>query len=105
MKALKEGTSKLTVRLLARGYEHIKSADITLTIVDPFVIVPNDPVYESAIEEYQNQISILPTCQFNFKLQYVIKQDDNGMSYEDIEKGSKKYNWTLDTKMFGSINI
>lgn len=52
MKAIKEGTTKLTVRLLAQGYEHIKSADITLTIVDPFVIVPNDPSYESAIEEF-----------------------------------------------------
>ena len=76
MKAIQEGTSKLTVRLLATGYEHIKSAEITLTIVDPFVIVPNDPSYENSIQEYQNQINILPTCQFNFKLQYVIKQDD-----------------------------
>lgn len=104
IKALEAGTAELAVRILAQGYEQIPQASISLTIVDPFVIVAADQYFEG---DGFSWVSILPTSQFNYKLQYVLKQEDNGIEYADVPKGSTAYDWKLadSSKGRGSIDV
>lgn len=69
IKAVEAGKADVTVRILARGYEHINQANMTLTIVDPFVIVATDDFFEGPTPF--SPVSILSTSSFNFKLRYV----------------------------------
>jgi len=71
IKAVDVGRADVAVRILARGYEHINQANMTLTIVDPFVIVAADDFFEGPTPF--SPVSILPTSSFNYKLRYVKK--------------------------------
>ena len=69
--AVEVGKASISVRILARGYEHIKQANMSLIIVDPFVIAVADEYFEGPTPF--SPVSILPTSTFNYKLQYVKK--------------------------------
>lgn len=95
IKAVEVGRANVAVRILARGYEHINQANMTLTIVDPFVIVAADEFFEGPTPF--SPVSILPASSFNYKLRYVKQQEDNGIFYEDIPRSisSTSYAWSL----------
>jgi len=56
VKGLKAGMAEIKVRILEPGYELINSVQVTILVVDPFVIEP------------QRQIFLLPTSSFNYNL-------------------------------------
>jgi hypothetical protein len=63
-----------------------------LTFVDPFIVKPADNSFES--EDEEESISILPVSEFDFKTLFVIKEEDNGIHYEDV-KFPENYNWQI----------
>lgn len=40
LKGLRTGTATLSVRLMEPGYENVEPAFVTLTITEPFVVIP-----------------------------------------------------------------
>jgi hypothetical protein len=59
LKGLRSGTATVSVRLIEPGYESVSAASVTLTVTEPFVIIPS------------NTVHILPTSKFQFKLSKV----------------------------------
>lgn len=78
------------MKIIENGYEHIQLASIKLTFVDPFVVKPADYSLES--EDEETSISILPVSEFDFKTLFVIKEEDNGIHFEDV-KYPENYQW------------
>ena len=56
VKAVKTGYSTVSVRLSEKGYEAVAPASVDLSIIEPFVILPEYP------------IRIITSSQFIFKL-------------------------------------
>lgn len=56
VRAVKTGYSVVSVRLSEKGYEHVAEAQVNLSVIEPFVIIPEYP------------IRILTSSQFLFKL-------------------------------------
>jgi hypothetical protein len=56
LKGIRTGTAILSVKIMEPGYETVGAAFVTLTITEPFVIIPQKTVY------------ILPTSKFQFQL-------------------------------------
>jgi hypothetical protein len=52
LKGLKTGMATLSVRIMEPGYEEVLAAHVTLTITEPFVVIPQKTVY------------LLPTSRF-----------------------------------------
>jgi hypothetical protein len=61
VKGVSPGAAVLKVAVIEPGYEHIVPVEVTILVVDPFVIEPKGPIY------------ILPTSQFDFSLFRLIK--------------------------------
>jgi hypothetical protein len=53
LKGLRTGTAKVSVRLLEPGYETVNPAYVTLTITEPFVVLPSKTVYLLPTSKYQ----------------------------------------------------
>ena len=71
----------LEVRMLEKGYEQLSPAKITLTIVDPFIILAaeaDEDVPERPEEDVYSPAYVLPTSQFSFKLALIRNQDNMG---------------------------
>ena len=67
--------------MLEEGYEKLPAAKITLTIVDPFIILAaeaDEDVAEWVDEGVYAPAYILPTSQFLFKLALIRNQDNMG---------------------------
>lgn len=60
VKGVKEGTAKVSAKLLEPGYESVQPVAIGLSVINPIVLVPPEPVY------------ILPTSQFKFGLNHLL---------------------------------
>jgi hypothetical protein len=45
LKGLRTGVATISVRINEPGYEHIEPSLVTLTITEPFVIIPSNTVY------------------------------------------------------------
>ena len=59
MRSLKAGFATVNVKLQEPGYERVVEVSKRLTVVDPFIILPSEPIY------------ILPTSQFSFSLAHL----------------------------------
>ena len=40
LKGLKTGTAIVSVKIMEPGYENVPAAQVTLTITEPFVVIP-----------------------------------------------------------------
>jgi hypothetical protein len=40
-----KGKARVSVQLVEEGYEDVEKAEIALTVIEPFKIIPNIPVY------------------------------------------------------------
>ena len=54
LKGLRTGAATLSAKLMEPGYEEVLLAFVTLTITEPFVVIPQKTVY------------LLPTSKFQF---------------------------------------
>ena len=64
LKAQENGVTALEVRMLEKGYEKLRAAKITLTIVDPFIILAaesDEDISERTDEDIYSPAYILPT--------------------------------------------
>lgn len=59
LRSMKSGFATVSVKLEEPGYESVKLVTKRLTVVDPFIILPAEPVY------------ILPTSEFQFSLAHI----------------------------------
>lgn len=90
IRSTKAGFTSVSVKLEEPGYENIKLVSKKLTVVDPFIILPAEPVY------------ILPTSEFPFTLAHLDMEAD-GMEHRPIKIPSTQFKWsTLDAKI-GSV--
>lgn len=97
LKGLKTGQSKVSVQLIEEGYVNVSKASIWLSVIEPFALVPNYPVY------------ILPNSEFLFgiikiksdqKFTRVTLPSDGYVFFSDIEeKGT-----IFDSGLFKSYN-
>jgi len=71
LKGLKTGTATISVRISEPGYEHLPTSSVTVTVTEPFVVIPSDTVY------------LLPTTRYQFKLAKVQLKNHN-MTYNLI---------------------
>lgn len=77
--------------MLEPGYEHIAPVDIKVSIVEPFVIEPEQTVF------------VLPTSQFLLSLSYLKMDDLGAISKKQIAVPNKKYDWSVRSGVFGDI--
>lgn len=98
LKALENGMTTIKVEILEKGYEKVAPSTVTLTIIDPFLILPAQPEEDQAPDdETQFQIPyILPTTQFEYKLVLVKNQNNQGVTLQNIPIPSDKYTWKMD---------
>lgn len=95
-KGLKTGTTTVKVVILEQGYEQIPAAYVNFTIVEPFAILPDLSLYESAVSSrISDAIYILPTSEFQYKLSLIEMGKDLNLVYTDVTLPSPKYSWTL----------
>jgi len=90
LKGLRTGTAVLSVKLVEPGYESVALTYVTLTITEPFVVIPQKTVY------------LLPTSKFQFQLAKVSLQN-NDMQFFPIQLPSKQYEWNIDVEEKGDI--
>ena len=97
LRALEVGVTQLSVKILEPGYEHVKPAAISLTIVEPFDILPVGSTPGTGLGGASNDeaIRILPNSEFQFKLALVIKTEEDDIIFEDISLPSQQYRWGL----------
>lgn len=94
LRSVENGRTTIKVEILEGGHEAVMPASITLTIVDPFTILPAESHY------------ILPTCTFEFQLALVKNQNSDEASLETIRNPGSKYDWQVDSadKALGTIS-
>ena len=90
MHGIKEGKATVTVKLLEPGYEDINMASVVVTVVNPIVILPQEPVY------------ILPASHFFFSLSHYQLEDD-GLTYTPIKIPDSNYKWIVEEDEIGSV--
>ena len=88
-----EGNATLQVTILEPGYEtQIKADRINLSVVEPFIVEPERPVF------------ILPTSQFKFDLSKIMISDTGEISKEAISTPSIKHDWSVSNTTGGEID-
>lgn len=90
LKGVKQGTSVVSAKLMEPGYEEVNQTTVTLTITEPFVIIPQTTVF------------LLPTTKYHFKLAQVSLKT-NDMSFSNIQLPNSQYEWKVDDKDKGDI--
>ena len=90
LKGIRTGTAVLSVKLVEPGYESVALTYVTLTITEPFVVIPQKTVY------------LLPTSKFQFQLAKVSLQN-NDMQFFPLQLPSKQYEWNIDVEEKGDI--
>lgn len=108
MKALENGMTTIKVEILEKGYEQVAPATVTLTIIDPFLILPAQPE-EDQVPDDETQFNIpyiLPTTQFEYKLVLVKNQNNQDVTLQNIPIPSDKYTWKIEKpySQLGNIN-
>lgn len=90
IRSMKAGFATVAVKLEEPGYEGIKLVTKKLTVVDPFIILPSEPVY------------ILPTSEFPFSLAH-LDMDSDGMEHRKINIPSSQFKWSTSQSEIGQI--
>ena len=83
LKGLRSGTTTLSVKIVEEGYEDVPPAFVTLTITEPFTIIPSYTVY------------LLPTSVYKFDLAKVSLKN-NEVQYYKIDLPDSQYDWEVD---------
>ena len=78
---MKAGIANVGVKLEELGYESVKLVTKKLTVVDPFIILPTEPVY------------ILPTSEFPFTLAHLDMEAD-GIEHRPIKIPNSQFKWS-----------
>ena len=52
LKGVNQGTSVVTAKIMEPGYENIEQTIVTLTVTEPFVVVPQNTVYLLPTSKY-----------------------------------------------------
>lgn len=81
IRSLKAGFATVSVKLEEPGYEGVKIVNKKLTVVDPFIILPAEPVY------------ILPTSEFQFSLAHLDMEAD-GTEHRPIKIPNAQFKWS-----------
>ena len=90
IRSMKAGFSTVSVKLEEPGHEAVKLVTKKLTVVDPFIILPAEPVY------------ILPTSEFPFSLAHLDMEAD-GTVTRPIQTPNPQFKWSTGTADIGSI--
>ena len=90
IRSLKAGFATVSVKLEEPGHESVKLVTKKLTVVDPFIILPAEPVY------------ILPTSEFPFSIAHLDMEAD-GTVTRPIKIPNPQFKWTTGTVDIGSI--
>ena len=90
LRSLKAGFATVSVKLEEPGYESVKDVSKRLTVVDPFIILPAEPVY------------ILPTSEFGFSLAH-LDLDWWEESKRPINVPNPQYKWSTESASIGTI--
>ena len=104
LKTIQSGFTTIEVKILEKGHEHVASADIRLTIVEPLVILPAEDT-SSVTSKTSTETYILPTSEFRFKLSKVTMTQNNGVDFHEIQVPNSQYKWALqeETQSLGKI--
>ena len=89
IRSMKAGFAEVQVRLEEPGYENILDVTKKLTVVNPFIILPPEPVY------------ILPTSEFQFALAH-LDYDGDG-KHEPIQIPDPQFWWSTPDEHIGKI--
>ena len=81
IRSTKPGFADVTVKLEEPGYESVLLITKKLTVVDPFIIQPSEPVY------------ILPTSEFQFSLVH-LDMDSDSIDNRPITIPDPQYKWS-----------
>lgn len=90
IRSLKAGFTTVAVKLEEPGYENVKDVSKRLTVVDPFIILPAEPVY------------ILPTSEFGFTLSH-LDMDWWENPLRPINVPNPMYKWSTMSTEIGTI--
>lgn len=90
LKGIKTGKSRISVQLIEDGYEHVDKAYIGLSVIEPFTLVPNYPIY------------ILPNSEFLFGINR-IKMFDKKINYNKVSLPSDEFMLRSDNTDYGTI--
>ena len=90
IRSMKAGFSTVVVKLDEPGYENVKLVTKKLTVVDPFIILPAEPIY------------ILPTSEFPFNLAH-LDMDSDGMEHRQIKVPNSQFKWSTSHAQIGSV--
>ena len=91
IRSMKAGFATVEVKLEEPGYETVvKAVQKKLTVVDPFIILPAEPVY------------ILPTSEFQFSLAHLDMEAD-GPEHRPITVPNPQFKWSTAVSEIGSI--
>lgn len=91
LKGVKQGLSVITAAINEPGYEDIGQTRVNVTVVEPFVVDP------------QNTVFIAPTSRYNYKLNRVIIKD-NDITFSPIKLPNNNYEWNVDENYLGLIS-
>lgn len=90
IRSIKAGFASVAVKLEEPGYEGVKQVTKRLTVVDPFIILPAEPVY------------IVPTSEFSFALAHLNMETD-GTEHRPIKVPNPQFKWSTKDTQIGSI--
>ena len=88
IRSTQPGFAEVAVKLEEPGYELIKRVTKRLTVVDPFIVKPSEPVY------------ILPTSEFQFSLVH-LDMDSEGVENRAIKVPDPQYKWSTEHGQIG----
>ena len=84
--------AEVSVRIVEPGYDKVPAIEVPLMIVDPFVILPQHPVF------------ILPVSPFKFDLAHRRLEDNARETHVPISLPNPRYQWGVTEPIIGSIN-
>lgn len=76
--------------MMEPSYESVDKSTVTLSITEPFVVVPQTTVY------------LAPTCKYQFNLAKVTLNNSD-MSFSPISLPNKQYQWNIEEEGLGFI--
>ena len=86
IRSMKAGFAKVSVKLEEPGYDQVTMVSKRLIVVDPFIILPAEPVY------------ILPNSEFRFSLAHIDMESADGSEHRPIKTPNANFKWsTADT--------
>jgi nuclear pore complex protein Nup210 len=89
LKGLKTGKSRVSVQLIEDGYQSVSKAEIWLSVIEPFTLDPNHPIYIMPNSEFQYGILRIKAEQ---KYSRVSLPSDEFIFFSDNEQKGRIFN-------------